>query len=112
TFTHIDYPTNNEVNSNAGEATFTQKYAPLRDLNFTFLGDYTHNTIAPSLTSAIPSPITSTATSVLPNGNTVLPDGTIVTPSGQARGQVSPTLSVAGLSVVNPYDAFTATGNV
>lgn len=112
TFTHIDYPTNNEVNTNDGEATITQQYAPVRDLNFTFLGDYTHQTIAPSLTSGIPSPISSTATSVLPNGNTVLPNGTIVTPSGQTIGQTSPVLGVSGLSIVDPYDAFTATGKV
>ena len=44
TYTHLDYPTANEVNTNNGEATITQQYAPLRDLNFTFLGDYTHLT--------------------------------------------------------------------
>src|SRR5581483_5367778 len=59
TFTHAEYPTSTEVNTNDGEATITQKYAPLRDLDFTFLGDYIHNTIAPALTSAIPSPISS-----------------------------------------------------
>ena len=111
-FTHIEYPTNNEVNTNDGEATITEQYAPLRDLNFTLLGDYTHNTIAPALTSAIPSPITSTAASVLPNGNTVLPNGTIVNSNGQAVGQVAPSLGVGGLSVVDPFDAFTITGKI
>ena len=112
TYTHLDYPTANEVNTNDGEATITQQYAPLRDLNFTFLGDYTHQTIASALTSAIPSPIVSTATTVLPNGNTVLPNGTIVAPSGQIVGQAGPTFSATALSVVNPNDAFTATGKV
>ena len=111
-FTHIDYPTHNEVNTNDGQATFTQVYAPLRDLSFTFLGDYLHQTIAPGLTSAIPAPISSTAATILPNGNTVLPNGNIVSPSGQVVGQVGPAFNVGALSVVNPYDAYTATGSV
>ena len=111
-FTNIEYPTDNAVNTNDGEATFTQKYAPLRDLNFTFLADYQHHTITPGLTSGIPSPIASTATAVLPNGNTVLPNGTVVTPTGEVVGQIGPSTSIAALSVVNPYDAYTATGQV
>src|SRR5579872_3791666 len=39
TYTHIDYPTQNEINTDDGEATFTQKYAPLRDLTFSALAD-------------------------------------------------------------------------
>ena len=31
-----DYPTASEINATDGEATFTQTYAPLRDLSFTF----------------------------------------------------------------------------
>jgi Putative beta-barrel porin 2 len=112
TFTHLDYPTQNEVNTNDGEATFTQAYSPLRDLTFTFLGDYSHYTIAPSLTSAIPAPVTSTAATVLPNGNTILPNGSIVSPSGQIVGQAGPSFNVGALSVVNPYDAYTATSSV
>jgi Putative beta-barrel porin 2 len=111
-FTHVDYPTDNAVNTNDGEATVTQQYAPLRDLNFTFLADYTHHTIASALTSGIPSPISSTATTVLPNGNTVLPNGTIVSPNGVVVGQAASAANVAGLSVVDPYDAYTVTGNV
>ncbi len=111
-FTHVEYPTNNEAITNDGEATITQQYAPLRDLTFTFLGDYSHHTLASALTSAIPSPVASTAASILPNGNTVLPNGTIVTPSGQIVGQIAPSTNIAGLSVVNPYDAYTATGQV
>ena len=112
TYTHLDYPTANEVNTNDGKATITQQYAPLRDLTFTFLGDYMHQTTASVLTSAIPSPIVSPATTVLSNGNTVLPNGTIVSPSGQIVGQSGPTVSATALSVVNPYDAYTATGRV
>jgi hypothetical protein len=112
TFTHDQYPTQNEVNSNDEQMTLTQRYSPLRDLNFTFLGDYTHRTIAPSLTNAIPSSTVSTASSVLPNGNTVLPNGNIVSPSGQVVGQVGSTANAGALAVVNPYDAYTATGSV
>ena len=111
-FEYLQFPTENSVNTSAGEATFTQRYAPLRDLTFTFLGDYTHQTIAPSLTSAIPSPITTTATTVLPNGNTALPNGTIVSPSGQIVGQSSSTPTASAFSVVNPYDQFAGTAKV
>src|SRR5208282_6666310 len=50
-FEHLQYPTENSVNTDSGEATFTQRYAPLRDLTFTFVGDYMHQTISTSLTS-------------------------------------------------------------
>jgi hypothetical protein len=109
---HIQYPTETAVNTDNGEATLTQKYAPLRDLAFTFLGDFTHQTIAPSLTSSIQTPITSTATTILPNGNTVLPNGTVVSPSGQVVGQSGFAPSAGTLSVVNPYDRFTGTVTV
>lgn len=111
-YTNIQYPGDNAVNTHDGEATITQQYAPLRDLNFTFLADYTHHTIASALTSGIPSPIASTAATVLPNGNTVLPNGTVVTPSGQVVGQIGASTNVAALSVVNPYDAYTATSQI
>ena len=111
-FEHLQHPTESTVNTDDGEATFTQRYAPLRDLTFTFLGDYTHRTIATGLTNAIPSPITTTATTVLPNGNTVLPNGTIVSASGQIVGQSNPLPTASGLSVVNPYDQFTGTAKV
>lgn len=111
-FTHVEYPTDNEAITSDGQATITQQYSPLRDLNFTFLGDYSHHTLASTLTSGIPSPITSTATTVLPNGNTVLPNGTVVTPSGQVVGQIGAASNIAALSVVNPYDAYTATSQV
>src|SRR3984957_15939977 len=112
TFTRDQYPTQNEVNSNDEQMTLTQRYSPLRDLNFTFLGDYTHRTISPFLTSAIPSGIISTASSVLPNGNTVLPNGNIVSPSGQVVGQVGAAGNAGTQAIVNPYDAYTATGSV
>jgi len=111
-FTHIDYPTQNEINTNDGEATFTQRYAPLRDLSFTFLGDYTHRTIASGLTNSIPTAITTPSTQVLPNGNTQLPNGLIVSPTGQVVGQSNPALSVKGISIVNPYDQYTASAQV
>jgi hypothetical protein len=120
TYTHTEYPTQNEAITDDGEATFTQRYAPLRDLNFTFIGDYTHKTINSSLTPAIPSPVTTTGTSVLPNGTTVLPSGLIVSPSGQVLGQVAPGLSTTALSqqqlqqqlLINPSNSLSATGKV
>ena len=113
TFTHIDYPTQNEINTNDGEATFTQRYAPLRDLSFTFLGDYSHHTIAAGLLSSIPTAITTPSTQVLPNGNTVLPNGQIVSPTGQIVGQTGAALAVGTVaSVVNPYDQYTASAQV
>jgi hypothetical protein len=107
-----DYPTQNAVDATDKQATFTQKYAPLPDLSFTFLGDYTHQTIASGLTSGIPSPIISTETTVLPNGNTVLPNGTIVSPSGQIVGQAGAAPNGSPLSAVDPYDQFTGTARV
>jgi hypothetical protein len=113
TFTHIDYPTQNEINTDDGEVTFTQKYAPLRDLTFTFLGDYTHKTIANSLNSSIPSAISTPSTTFLPNGNEVLPNGTIINPvTGAVVGQTTPGLFVNGQTVVNPNDQYTATARV
>jgi hypothetical protein len=112
-FQGIYYPTATEINAINGEATFTQKYAPLRDLNFTVLADYTHQTVANGLNNAIASPITSPGYTVLANGNTVLPNGTIVSPSGQIVGQQGSNPSVVnGLSVVNPFDRYTATATV
>jgi hypothetical protein len=106
------YPTENEINALDEEATLTQNYAPLRDLNFTLTTDYTHQTIASGLTSSIPNPVQSTATTLLPNGNTVLPNGTIVSPTGEFVGQTNPALVVNGISVVNPFDQYTASGSV
>lgn len=111
-FEHLQYPTESSVNTDQGEATFTQRYAPLRDLTFTFIGDYMHQTIASSLTSSIPAPITTTATTVLPNGNIILPNGTIVSPSGQIVGQSSSTSVGSASSAVNPYDQFAGTAKV
>ena len=108
-----DYPTANEINATDGEATFTQKYAPLRDLSFTFTGDYTHQTIAYTLNSSIPTPIITPGTTVLANGNTVLPNGQIVSSTGQIVGQqaTSP-LVVNGFAIINPYDQYTASTSV
>ena len=106
------YPTDNEVNATDGQATFTQKYAPLRDLTFTAQGNYTHKTLSSNLEDATPSEISSPATVQLPNGDIQLPDGTITSPSGQPVGQAAPALNVSGLSLINPYDQFTGTATV
>ena len=108
-----DYPTANEINATDGEATFSQKYEPLRDLSFAFSGDYTHQTIGYSLNSSIPSAIITPGTTVLANGNTVLPNGQIVSSTGQVVGQqVTSPLVVNGLAIVNPYDQYTASTSV
>jgi len=103
------YPTHNDINTFDGEASFRQKYQPLRDLTFRAIGDYTHKTIANALQSSIPFPITTPHSTVLPNGDTLLPNGTIVSPDGLVVGHASPTLNVNGTSLINPYDQFTGT---
>ncbi len=109
----LEYPTNNEFNSTNGEGTFTQQYAPLRDLNFTFSADYQHQTLQGAFTNSIPNSIPFTGFTVLPNGNIVLPGtGIIVNPEGQIVGQVGPTVSSTPFQLVNPYDQYTATGRV
>jgi len=103
------FPWEHEIDTFDRQAGFTQKYSPLPDLVFKVQGDYTHKTIAPSLTSAIPNPVAAPQTSTLPNGNTVLPNGTIISPDGQVVGQTTPGLVVGPISVVNPFDQFTGT---
>ena len=108
------YPTDSTIDTFNREATVTQKYAPLPDLTFTVLGDYTHQTISSSLTNSIPNAIStppSTPTR-LANGNIELPNGQIVSPSGQIVGQANPVLANSGTSLVNPFDQFTGTATV
>jgi hypothetical protein len=106
----LEYPTNNELNGTNGQATFTQQYAPLRDLNFALVGDYTHQTLQSALTNAIPNPIGFTGITVLPNGNIVLPNGNIIDPTtGQVIGHVNSGFGVTPLSLVSPFDQYTAT---
>jgi hypothetical protein len=111
-FQQLEYPTNNIFNSSNGEGTFTQQYAPLRDLNFTLAADYLHQTLQGALTNSIPNSIPFTGFSVLPNGNIVLPNGNIVNPSGQVVGQTGPSVSATPFQTINPYDQYTLTGNV
>ena len=109
-FQRIEFPTNNHFNQSNGEATFTQQYAPLRDLNFTLAGDYTHQTLQSALTNAIPSGIQFTGITVLPNGNIVLPNGNIIDPTtGQIVGHVNNAIGVTPFSAVSPFDQYTAT---
>jgi hypothetical protein len=114
-FGNIDgqvYPTDDAINAFDREASITQKYQPLRDLTFRGTVDYTHKTIASALQSAIPNPVTTPQSTVLLNGDTLLPNGTILSPTGQPVGQASPTLSVNGTSLINPYDQYTGTFSV
>jgi hypothetical protein len=103
------YPNNHTIDTFDPKAGFRQRYEMLRDLIFEFDGDYTHKTIAPALTSALPSSPATPGTITLPNGDTQLPNGNIISPTGQIVGHASPGLTVNGQSVVNPYDLFTGT---
>jgi hypothetical protein len=117
-FQQLQYPADNavpqesKINSLSGEGTWTQQYAPLRDLNFTFVGDYQHQTLQAGLTSAIPSLTPFTGFIILPNGDIQLPNGTIINPSGQVVGQAASSASSSPTSFVNPYDTFTGTAKV
>jgi len=118
TFQQLQYPPDNanppesNIPALSGEATWTQQYAPLRDLNFTFVADYNHQTLQAGLTNAIPSPVAFSGAIVLPNGNIELPNGIIISPTGQVVGQIGPTVTVSPTSFVNPYDIYTATGKI
>lgn len=88
----IVYPTldyhNNTFSKQAG---MIESYSPLPDLMFTAQGNYAHSTTANVLTNSIPAPITS-AGSPAPAGSA----GVVATQQ----------------TVVNPNDAYTATGTV
>ena len=107
------YPTNNQLNTFDRKATFTQSYSPLPDLTFTAIGDYSHTTVTGSLTNSIPSQISTPVTTptLLPNGNTEFPDGTIRSPSGQIVGNINGPSGGVGISIVNPFDTYTATAS-
>ena len=106
------YPTANEVNTFDRQVSLTQKYAPLPDLTFRVLGDYTHKTISSALQNSIPNPVNATQTTVLPDGNTLLPNGTIVSPTGEVVNQANPAAVNGATSAANPYDQFTGTFSV
>jgi Putative beta-barrel porin 2 len=104
-----DYPSDNGINTLDGRAGFTQRYEAMRDLIFTFNGNYAHQTLTTGLQNSIQTPTAAPVTTVLPNGNTVLPNLTIISPSGQIVGQAT---LAPGSSVplqVNPSNQFTGT---
>ena len=104
-----DYPTDNGINILDGRAGFTQRYEAMRDLIFTFNGNYAHQTLSTGLQNSIQTPAAAPSTIVLANGNTLLPNGTILSPSGQVVGQAT---TASGSTVplqVNPFDQFTGT---
>jgi len=104
-----DYPTDNGINILDGRAGFTQRYEAMRDLIFTFNGNYAHQTLSTGLQNSIQSPIAAPVTTVLANGNTLLPNGTIISPSGQTVGQAT---TASGSTVpleINPSNQFTGT---
>ena len=117
-FQQLQYPPNSvpqqsNINSLSGEGTWTQQYSPLRDLNFTFVGDYQHATLQAGLTNAIPTSTSFTGFIVLPDGNIQEPNGTIINPTtGQVVGQAGASASSSPTSFVNPYDTYTGTAKV
>lgn len=107
------YPSQSELNAFDDQVGIVQRFAPLRDFNFSFQLDYMHKTLATSLVNGIPGALASPASITLPNGNTVLPNGNIVNPSGQVVGQSAPNLTVGNsTTLINPYDQFTGTASV
>jgi hypothetical protein len=108
------YPTDNLIDTFDRQATITQRYSPLPDLTFTALGNYSHQTVASSLTSSIPSVISTAVTTptLLPNGNIELPNGEIVSPTGQVVGNISGPSGANGTSIVNPSDQYTGSATV
>jgi Putative beta-barrel porin 2 len=106
------YPSDNEVNSLGARAGFTQRYEAMRDLIFSFNGNYAHQTLTPGLQNSIQTSAAAPAIAVLPNGNTVLPNGTILSPTGQPIGQTTVPAGSSIPLVVNPSDAFTGTFSV
>jgi hypothetical protein len=61
------YPTLNPLNNTFNwQAGVSEKYSPLRDLIFTLQGNYAHSTLAYVTTSALPTPIISPASPLLP----------------------------------------------
>ena len=106
------YPTDTPINVFNSDANITQKYAPLPDLTFTAVGDFTHQTIQSSLTNSIPTSVTTlpATPTLLPNGDIELPNGNIVAPNGQIVGNVNQALANSGTTLVNPYNQYTATG--
>ena len=108
-----DYPTETELNVFDYKAGVIQKYQPVRDIVFSAQADYTHQTITSNTISAIPIPLGSQGSTVLPNGNTVLPNGNIISPTGQIVGHVTPGLTVANSTLqINPSNQYTAVASV
>jgi hypothetical protein len=100
-----DYPSANAIDTLDGRAGFTQRYEAMRDLIFTFNGNYAHTTLTTGLQNSIQTPVGGSVT--LPNGNTLQQNGTVTTPSGQVIVQGS-----SGSTVplqVNPSNQFTGT---
>ena len=103
------YPTNSDVNTIDGRAGFTQKYEAMRDLIFSFNGNYVHQTWSTGLQNSIQTPSAAPTTTALPNGETVLPNGTIISSSGQTVGQAN---NFSGSTVplqINPSNQYTGT---
>src|SRR5579863_4642916 len=79
-----DYPSNNGINTLDGRAGFTQRYEAMRDLIFTFNGNYAHQTLTTGLQNSLQTPVGSVT---LPNGNQVQQNGAQFTNTGQVVAQ-------------------------
>ena len=104
-----DYPSANSINTLDGRAGFTQRYEAIRDLIFTFNGNFSHQTLTTGLQNSIQSPTAAPVTTVLPNGNTLLPNGTIISPTGQIVGQATAASGSLLPLQVNPSNQLTGT---
>jgi Putative beta-barrel porin 2 len=104
-----DFPTDNSINTLDSRAGFTQRYQALRDLIFTFNGNYAHQTLTTGLQNSIQTPTAAPTTIVLPNGNTQLPNGTIISPTGQTVGQATALFGSTLPLQVNPSNQFAGT---
>jgi hypothetical protein len=106
------YPSDSAINTLDGRAGFTQRYEAMRDLIFTFNGNYAHQTLNTGLQNSIQAPAATPGTTVLPNGNTQLPNGTILSPSGQVVGQTAAASGSAVPLEINPSNQLTGTFTV
>jgi putative beta-barrel porin BBP2 len=104
-FDRQDYPSANGINTLDGRAGFTQRYEAMRDLIFTFNGNYAHQTLTTGLQNSLQTSVGGSVT--LPNGNILQQNGAVITPSGQVVGQASSGSTVP--LVADPSNQFTGT---
>jgi hypothetical protein len=106
--------TDEQSNTFDRQAGFVQRYEAMRDLIFTFQGDYTHRTNANGLLSSIPGAPAAPGSTVLPDGNILLPNGAVVSPTGQpvTPSNVVTNVGVGTRTVIDPFDQYTGVASV